>query len=72
MGEQDTHRANTEARADVAARRPRAVDESALMRYLAAAAYREAESENTTTDYPDEEATDEPPTTARDPGTEHG
>jgi protein-S-isoprenylcysteine O-methyltransferase Ste14 len=63
MGERDTHRANTEARADAAARHARADTDPALLRYLAAAAYREAASEKEAA-AADKEAVDEIPTTA--------
>jgi hypothetical protein len=70
MGERDAHRANTEARADVAARGQREAADSALLRYLAAAAHREADSENEAASA-DKEAVDEHPTTAGEPGAEH-
>jgi hypothetical protein len=72
MEERDTHRTNTEARADVAARGPRAAADSALLRYLGAAAYRQADTEHATGPDGDEEAVDEHPTTAGESGTEHG
>jgi hypothetical protein len=71
MGERDTYRANTEARADVAAHGPRANVDSALLRYLAAAAYHEADREHERADHGNEEAADDDPTTAREPGAEH-
>jgi hypothetical protein len=71
MGERDTHRANTEARADVAAQGPRAGADLALLRYLTAAARREADIENERADHRDEEVIDEPPTTAHKSGTQH-
>jgi len=71
VDERDSHRANTEAKADVAARGSRAATDSALLRYLAAAADREVDRENQTADNRDEEAVDERPTTAGWPGAEH-
>ena len=41
MTARETHRTNTEARADVAACGPRPTGDTELLRYLAATAYRE-------------------------------
>ena len=70
MSERDTHRVNTDARAQMAARRPRADADSALLRYLAAAAYHEAGTENET-DEVNEEAVHEHPATSGRSGAEH-
>jgi hypothetical protein len=70
MSERDTHRVNTEARAEMTARRPRADADSALSRYLAASAYHEAGTENETDDV-NEEAVHEHPAAPGESGAEH-
>ena len=67
MSERDTHRANTEARAGMAARGSRPARDSDLLRYLAAAAYQEAGTENETHDV-NEEAVHEHPATPGESG----
>ena len=71
MGERDTHRTDSQARADVAARPARVAGDTTLLRYLAAAAYREARSETEAEQREDEEATHEHPATAGEPGAEY-
>jgi hypothetical protein len=71
MRERDTHRTNSEARADVAARRAGVAGETTMIRYLAAAAYREARHETEAAENPDEEDTDEHPASTGEPGAEY-
>jgi hypothetical protein len=68
MAESETHRVNTQARAEVAARGPRTASQAALRRYLAAAAYDEARAEEEAAERRDEEATREHPTATGEPG----
>ena len=70
MAERDTQRTNAEARADVAARGPRATHDSALLRYLAADAHRAAGIDKEQ-DEVNEEAVHEHQTTAGESGPEH-
>jgi hypothetical protein len=74
MNKRETYRANAEARADVAARPPRPAGDTATIRYLTAAAYREAdrtrEPGDGEADQP-QEVTHEQPTAAGEAGPRH-